>query len=79
MPGEFAAIREELEETEKVAKAIGTRIEEMKNKVRETLGDAECGVLPDGSKWTWKTQERKAFEVKASVSRVLRFSARKDK
>jgi putative phage-type endonuclease len=36
------------------------------------LADAEIGVLPDGRKITAKTQERKAYTVKATTSRPLR-------
>lgn len=36
------------------------------------IGDATIGVLPDGTKWTYRTQERKPVTVAASSFRVLR-------
>ena len=38
----------------------------------EAIGGATYGVLPDGTKYSWKTQTRMAYMVEASVSRVLR-------
>lgn len=38
----------------------------------EAIGTASYGVLPDGTKYSWKEQTRASYLVAASVSRVLR-------
>lgn len=72
LPGEFLAARDELVEAEAIKSACETKIDEIKNRVRAALGEAETGVLPDGSGWHWRTQKRKAYSVEAGESRVLR-------
>ena len=47
------------------------------NRFRAAIGDATFAVLPDGSKYSYKTQERAAHEVKASQFRVLRKASKK--
>lgn len=72
LPGEFLALRDELNEAEAIKSAAETKIDEIKNRVRAAMGDAAAGVLADGSGWTWKVQKRKAYTVDAGESRVLR-------
>lgn len=45
---------------------------EAENRIKAALGDATFGVMPDGSRWSWKTQERRGYTVEASKCRVLR-------
>lgn len=57
--------RAEIKESEK-------REDELKNRFKALLGEATQGLLPSGRKVTWKTQQRKAYEVAASSARVFR-------
>jgi predicted phage-related endonuclease len=79
LPGEMLAARDELNEAEAIKSACETKIAEIKNRVRAAMGEAETGVLPDGTGWTWKTQQRKAYTVEAGESRVLRAFKAKEK
>jgi len=58
------------------AKASIKDAEEVKvaceNRIKAALGDATFGLLHDGSRWSWKTQERKGYSVQPTVCRVLR-------
>ena len=47
-------------------------IEAYSNQLKVWLGAAERGLLPDGSGYSYKTQERQEHTVKASTFRVLR-------
>lgn len=42
------------------------------NRIKAAMGDATFGMLPDGSRWSWKTQQRKGYTVEPSSCRVLR-------
>lgn len=44
----------------------------LENKIKEALGSATYGMLPDGSRWSWKTQTRKEYTVAEAKFRVLR-------
>ena len=46
--------------------------DEAENKLRMAIGDNTFGILPNGGTFSWKWQERKAYEVKATEFRVLR-------
>lgn len=54
---------------------IDEAIDRAEARVKAALGTAERGVFEDGSGFTWKTQERKAYTVAASTTRVLRRTA----
>lgn len=51
----------------------------LKQQVQLILGDAEVGLLPDGTKLSWKTQTRKGYVVQDSEMRVLRHLKGKSK
>ena len=60
------------------------QIDEWKDAEREAdnwlisaLGDAEAAILPDGTRYTYKQQPRKAYTVAATKFRVLRRTAAK--
>lgn len=55
-------------------KSLEKRRSELRQRIQMSLGDAECGVLPGGGAWTFKTVRRKAHQVAESESRTLRFS-----
>lgn len=51
------------------AEAVKT---EMENRIKAELGKATFGVMPDGSRWSWKTQNRAGYTVAPTTCRVLR-------
>ena len=61
-------------EQEKLAKA---HAEECKNKIAALMQDATIAVLPTGEKWSFKTQSKDEYVVKASSTRVLRKMGKK--
>ena len=72
LPGEVLHWTLELEEAEKQKKEAETKIREIKNKVKNEMGDAAYGVLADGSSYTWITTERKGYTVEPKTMRTLR-------
>lgn len=52
------------------------RYTERKNKaeatIKQMMGDAEYGILPDGGRYSWKTSERKGYTVEPTTTRTLR-------
>lgn len=42
------------------------------NKIKALLGDHTYGLLPDGTSYSWKTQEREGYTVEPKKFRVLR-------
>lgn len=58
------------------AKELIRRGEDMKrhaeNNIKAAIGDAEIAVFADGTGYSWKTQERAEYTVKASSVRVFR-------
>lgn len=62
----------EIERLDEQITRLSASREELRNKLRAAIGDAEIGVTPGGAKWQWKTQHRKEYTVAASESRVLR-------
>jgi putative phage-type endonuclease len=55
------------------------KVKQIENWLRLKIGEAEAGVLPDGSRFTLKTVNRAAYEVKASSYRQLSFRPAKKK
>lgn len=53
-------------------KALESERRKIENELRAAIGDAETAFLPDGTRYTLKTQTRAAHEVAASTFRVLR-------
>lgn len=56
---------------ERIASMNETR-DEIRNVIRAAIGDATYGRFPDGTGFSWETQDRKGHTVKPSTSRVLR-------
>jgi len=67
---QIQAAKETRKETESVINLCEARI-------KDAIGDATYGELPDGTVYSWKTQRRKAYSVEAKEFRVLRRKATK--
>ena len=50
---------------------------EAENNLIAALGDAEVGLMPDGTRYSYKSQNRKGYTVEPATFRVLRRSAAK--
>lgn len=72
LPGEVMSWNLELEEAEKQKKEAEAKIREIKNRVKNEMGEAAYGVLVDGSSYSWITTERQGYEVKPTSVRTLR-------
>jgi putative phage-type endonuclease len=48
---------------------------EAENNLIAALGDAEVGLMPDGTRYSYKSQNRKGYTVEPATFRVLRRSA----
>ena len=69
----IAARVEERAEHKRLIKTHTALVKEIDAEVKAALGEHSAGVLADGSKVTWKSQTRRAYEVKESTFRVLRY------
>lgn len=72
LPAEFTALRDQRNELRAQIKDAEQRIQLIDNRIKDAMRTASVGLLPDGSGFSWKTQQRKEFTVKASEFRVLR-------
>lgn len=76
LPPEAVQWTEEIRELAAQQKELKEREEELRNLLRMCIGSATYGVLEhpvQGAQcWRWQTQERQAYSVEASSSRVLR-------
>jgi hypothetical protein len=67
---EIAAAHAKLKAVTKDAKR---KIEALDAEMKSILGNAAIGVFPDGRRVTWKTTNRKAFSVRETTFRTLRY------
>jgi putative phage-type endonuclease len=72
LPDEWIEHTARLAELKSQKSITEKEIGELENALKALIGDATYGVLPDGSRWAWKTQNRKEYVVAASELRVLR-------
>jgi len=73
LPEEAAQWDRDLQEVKAAIKDGEAAAAELENRIKAAIGDATYGILPDGSgRWSWKTQQRAEYTVKASSFRVLR-------
>ncbi len=72
LPAESADWHEQLLALKANIKAAEQRQREIENQIRACMGSATFGVLPNGVKYSLKTQERSEYVAKASKYRVLR-------
>ncbi len=79
LPEESDAWAAAFEQAKADAKDAQERVDLYGNLLKSSIGDATYGVTP-GNRWfSWKTQERAAFQVAAGKSRVLRAMAKPPK
>ena len=72
LPGEAMAWDAELQEVKDLGKQYDAKKQELENKLKAAIGEAETGVLPNGTTYTWKASERKGYVVEATLVRTLR-------
>ncbi|GAF92789.1 unnamed protein product, partial [marine sediment metagenome] len=72
LAGDLINAHMSLEDAKRAKTEAERAIRQHQNAICEGIGDAAYGVMPDGTKYSWKTQTRKAYAVEASVSRILR-------
>jgi putative phage-type endonuclease len=74
LPDSADAMIEERERLRLIKGEAEANICGIDNQLKLWIGDNTFGETPGGRKVSWKTQTRKAYEVKESTSRVLRIS-----
>lgn len=72
LPAEAANWQREIEDAKEIIKAAEARKVAAENHVKAAIGDCTFGMLPDGSRFSWKTQTRAEHIVQESTFRVLR-------
>jgi len=72
LPAEALQWHQDLEAAKAAMKAAEAARRVAENQLQAAIGDATFGLLPDGSSYSWRTQEREAHQVAASSFRVLR-------
>jgi len=72
LPREAQGWSDELEAIKEDLKRLEHEKTERENRLKAALGDATYGLLPDGSRWSWKSQTRKSYTVAEATFRVLR-------
>ncbi|KKN36573.1 hypothetical protein LCGC14_0772430 [marine sediment metagenome] len=72
LPAEAAQWDKELAEVKANLKALEARENELKNQLRDAIGKATYGLLPDGGRYSWKTQNKQGYSVAPSSTRILR-------
>jgi putative phage-type endonuclease len=65
LDAEIAAAKAQIDSAKKMKDGAENRLKAM-------IGDAEIGVLPDGTRYSWRTSERKGYTVDATEVRTLR-------
>ena len=77
LPQEAIMWDQELLDVKEVLKIHEDRKRELENQIKAALGDAEGGVLPDGTAYVWRLIQKKEYVVKATEYRELRRKALK--
>lgn len=70
--GELIEFDDELQGLKKDKRAVETRIQQIEDSIKMAIGDAEAGVLANGTTFTYLSQSRAEYIVKATTFRVLR-------
>lgn len=76
LSGHFLGRDEELLIAKGQLSELKIRVDLLENRIKAAIGEASVGVLPNGVKYTYKTQARKEYVCPASSFRVLRRSAK---
>lgn len=63
LPAEAAEWDAQLQEIKNSTKLLGEKKAELENKLKAAIGEAERGVLPDGTAYNWKLVEKKEHMV----------------
>lgn len=71
MPSTACELDEQLVRYKRAATKLKARISERENKIKQIIGEAEVGQLPDGTQYTWKASEVAEHVVKAHTKRTL--------
>lgn len=74
--GEFIDLDLELLAVKQDLKSLEQRKSEMEQRIKAAIGEAAIGVLPNGVKYTHKTQARAGYVVEPTSFRALRRSAK---
>ena len=72
LDADLIEVADELEQLKATEKALKERVETLNNKIREAIGDATLGVLPNYVAFSWKQQTKRSYTVAESTTRVLR-------
>jgi len=72
LTGEFCEYDDELSGVKATIKQLNDRETWLKNQFAAAIGEASEAVLPNGVRYTHRSQTRKAYEVKEATFRVLR-------
>lgn len=76
LPGDATDWDRELIEVKEQIKTLETRRNYLENQIKAAIGDAAIGLLPCGGSYSWRTQQRAEYVVKATEFRVLRRSSK---
>jgi predicted phage-related endonuclease len=77
LPGKLIEDDALLCEIKESIKALKKRADQIENDIKAHIGKAEYGVLPNGTRYSWREQTRAAYAVDESTYRVLRRHASK--
>lgn len=72
LPGEAVDWDMDLQQVKNMGKEYEVKKQALENKIKAAIGEAESGILPNGTSYTWKASERKGYVVEATVTRTLR-------
>lgn len=79
LPAEALIWDEQMTEAKALKKETEQIIRDCEAKLKDAIGSATYGVLPDGGRWKWATQHRKGYTVQPTTFRVLRRETNNDK
>ena len=72
LPMEVQQWAERLDSVKGQAKLLHDEQQLLENRIKAAMGEASRGLLPDGTAFTWKVQQRAEHVVAASECRILR-------
>lgn len=72
LPAEVIEWDAELQQIKAGLAIESTRKDELENRIKAALGEAEQGVCTNGLTYTWKASERKGYTVEPTIVRTLR-------